>query len=50
MKAIEQDKERFSRLAPDSKAVIPEGYAAPLDFTPTRVLMSRRIADLRSQT
>lgn len=37
------DAGRFAKLGPDPRAVMPEGYTAPLDTTPTRVQIAQRL-------
>jgi hypothetical protein len=43
---VERDRERFAKLAAEVRAVIPDGYTAPLDMTPTLVLIARRTKDI----
>jgi hypothetical protein len=46
--AVERDTERFKLLFTNSRPEIPEGYSAPLCATPTRVMIARRVEELRS--
>jgi hypothetical protein len=42
---VVRDMERFRLLFTNSRPEIPAGYSAPLDATPTRVLINRRIRE-----
>jgi hypothetical protein len=44
--ATEAAKNRFRHLHPDQKAVLPDGYSAPLEIKTTRQMISERRRDL----
>jgi hypothetical protein len=49
---IPQDHDRFRYLAPEAHArdSMPLSYRAPLETVPTRTLIARRLASLKSST